>query len=75
MLAILQRKALEYRQKSGKKRSGSHRHLVSPNGYPDIAFWCHDKETLKGSVVKEILVNQVGLSEEDAQAAIRKRLR
>jgi hypothetical protein len=66
MLAILERKPFEYRQKPGKKRKSSHRHLVSPNGYPDIGFWCHDKDTLRGSVVKEILVKQIGLSEAEA---------
>ncbi len=67
MLAILERKPLLYGEKSGKKRKGSHRHLVSSNGYPDIGFWAHDKDTLKGSVVKEILVKQVGLSENEAR--------
>ena len=67
MLAVLERKPLLYGEKSGKKRKGSHRHLVSSNGYPDIGFWAHDKDTLKGSVVKDILVKQVGLSEDEAR--------
>ncbi len=66
MLAILERNPLCYGEKPGKKRKGSHRHLVSENGHPDIAFWAHDKETLKGSVVREILVKQVGLEEDEA---------
>lgn len=75
MLAILGRKPLQYGQKPGKKRKSSHRHLVSPNGYPDIAFWAHDGETLKGSVVREILTNSVGLTEKEAMAAIKGKLK
>jgi predicted RNA binding protein YcfA (HicA-like mRNA interferase family) len=67
MLAVLERKPLEYKE---TRRKGSHRRLVSDNGYPDIGFWCHDKDTLKGSVVRDILVNQVGLSEDEARDLI-----
>lgn len=67
MLAILKRKPLLYTE---KKRKGSHRHLVSEAGYPDIGFWCHDKDTLRGSVVRDILVNQVGLSPEEARKLV-----
>jgi len=70
MLAILKRKPLCYEEKPGKKRKGSHRHLVSAEGYPGIAFWCHDKDTLKPSVVRDILVNQVGLSESEARELV-----
>jgi predicted RNA binding protein YcfA (HicA-like mRNA interferase family) len=64
MLALLEREPLGYEE---KRRKGSHRRLHSRNGYPEIAFWAHDKDTLKGSVVKEILVKQVGLSEDEAR--------
>lgn len=67
VLAILRRKPLYYRE---KRRKGSHRQLVSDAGYPDIGFWCHDKDTLKGSVVREILVKQVGLSEDEARKLV-----
>jgi predicted RNA binding protein YcfA (HicA-like mRNA interferase family) len=67
MLAVLERKPLEYCE---KRRKGSHRHLESEAGYPPIAFWAHDKHTLKGSVVREILVNQVGLSEDEARKLV-----
>ena len=70
MLAVLKAKPLEYEEKRGKKRKGSHRHLVSRAGYPDIGFWGHDKDTLRGSVVKDILVNQVGLSESEARKLV-----
>ena len=64
MLALLEREPLGYDE---KRRSGSHRRLQSSNGYPEIGFWAHDKDTLKGSVVREILVKQVGLTEREAQ--------
>ncbi len=70
MLGILERKPLCYAEKQRKKRKGSHRHMVSSTGYPDIGFWAHDKDTLKGSVVKEILVKQVGLSEAEARKLV-----
>ena len=70
MLRILKRKPLLYEEKQGKKRKGSHRHLMSGAGYPDIGFWCHDKETLRGSVVRNILVSQVGLDEADARELV-----
>jgi hypothetical protein len=75
MLALLRRKPFEYRQKPGKTPRGSHRHLVSPNGYPDLAFWCHDSGSLPAYVVKEILMGQIGLSDEQARAAIRGKLK
>lgn len=74
MLAILERNPLRYAERPGRKRKGSHRKLESPNGFPPIGFWCHDKDTLRGSVVREILVKQVGLSEADAHAATRGKL-
>lgn len=67
MLAILKRKPLCYSVKSQK---GSHRKLVSSTGYRDIQFWCHDGHTLKGSVVKSILVEGVGLSETEARKLV-----
>jgi hypothetical protein len=70
VLGILKRKPLLYVEKPGKKRKGSHRHMTSSEGYPDIGFWAHDKDTLSGSVVKDILVKQVGLSESEARKLI-----
>lgn len=68
MLAVLAREPLGYEV---ARQSGSHRKLVSRNGYPDLRFWAHDGATLAPGVVREILVKKVGLSEEDAHAAIR----
>jgi predicted RNA binding protein YcfA (HicA-like mRNA interferase family) len=63
MLAILQRSPLKY---SVAHMVGSHRKLVSAGGYPDIRYAFHDSVTLPGSIVKEILVNRIGLTEQEA---------
>jgi len=67
MLAILRRNPLSYEV---VRQKGSHRRLESDAGYPPIGFWCHDREELSGSVVKEILVKQVGLSEAEARTLV-----
>jgi predicted RNA binding protein YcfA (HicA-like mRNA interferase family) len=67
MLALLKRKPLQYEI---VRQKGSHRVLESKVGYRKIGFWCHDKATLKGSVVRDILVNQVGLSETEARELV-----
>ena len=64
LLAILLREPLAYvvvRQK------GSHRRLRSSNGHPEIGFSFHDGATISGSLVRKILVADVGLSEEEAR--------
>ncbi len=68
MLAVLCREPLGY---GVVRQSGSHRQLASRNGYPPLRFWAHDGATLAPGVVREILVKKVGLSEDDAHAAIR----
>lgn len=67
MLALLKRKPLEYRV---VEQVGSHRKLESPNGYPPLGFSFHDKATLPRGLVRKILIKDVGLSEEDAQALL-----
>ncbi len=67
MLAILRRNPLSYEV---VRQKGSHRRLESDAGDPPIGFWCHDREELSGSVVKEILVKQVGLSEAEARTLV-----
>ena len=69
MLAILRRKPLEYRVK-GKRGGGSHKRLISAAGYPDIPWWAHDKDELKPSVVRSILVDGVGLTEAEARKLV-----
>ncbi len=49
------------------RQRGSHRKLESRNGYTKFGFSFHDKATVPGGKVKEILVDRVGLSEEEAR--------
>jgi len=63
MFAILKRSPLNY---SVAHSAGSHRKLVSASGYPDLRYAFHDSVTLPGSIVREILINQVGLTEREA---------
>lgn len=69
MLAVLKRKPLRYRVLKGGS-GGSHRRLVSDAGYADIPWWAHDKDQLKASVVKSILVDAVGLTEAEARKLV-----
>lgn len=48
------------------RSKGSHLVLTSPNGYKRLLFAFHDRETVAPGLVKNILVKQVGLSEEEA---------
>jgi hypothetical protein len=69
MMAVLSRRPLKYRRPKGGK-GGSHTKLKSEAGYPDIPWWAHDKEQLRPSVVKAILVESVGLSEAEARKLV-----
>jgi predicted RNA binding protein YcfA (HicA-like mRNA interferase family) len=64
LLAILRRKPLEYRV---QRQKGSHRTLVSRNGYPNLGFSFHDNATIPRGLVREILVDRVGLDNETAR--------
>ena len=48
---------------------GSHRVLTAP-GRPRIIFAFHDTREVAGSAVKEILVNQVGLTVDEARRLV-----
>ncbi|TQS44318.1 type II toxin-antitoxin system HicA family toxin [Cryptosporangium phraense] len=48
------------------RTTGSHRRLRSP-GRPDLTFSFHDGDTVGASLVRTILVRQVGLTLEEAQ--------
>ncbi|MGV8118361.1 MAG: type II toxin-antitoxin system HicA family toxin [Candidatus Xenobiia bacterium LiM19] len=63
MRGILERSPLNY---SVAHRVGSHCKYVSASGYPDIRYTYHDKDTLSGSTVRDILVDMIGLSETEA---------
>jgi len=62
LLAVLQREPLAYRV---VRRSGSHRRLAAP-GRPSITFSAHDGDTVPPSRVRKILVDDVGLAEDEA---------
>lgn len=63
LLRVLQREPLEYEI---VRRKGSHRLLRSPNGYPDLRFSFHDRVELGPAIIRKILVNDVGLTEDEA---------
>ncbi len=71
LLRVLMREPLAYEikksQGSRKRKGTSHRKLVSRNGYPDIGFAFHDKQTIPGGTVKKVLTKDVGLSETEAR--------
>jgi predicted RNA binding protein YcfA (HicA-like mRNA interferase family) len=63
LLSILCREPLAY---AIARQKGSHRRLESSNGYPPLVFSFHDKQTIPPGLVRRVLVNDVGLSEQDA---------
>ena len=67
LMALLQREPLGYRQ---KRRSGSHRILVA-DGRGQILFSAHDGVTVPPRIVRQFLVKQAGLTEEDALKLLR----
>ncbi|MHC9540330.1 MAG: type II toxin-antitoxin system HicA family toxin [Vulcanimicrobiota bacterium] len=63
LFAILSRSPLNYCTVYSK---GSHKKLVSASGYPDLRYAFHDNETISGGLVRDILCDDVGLSEVEA---------
>jgi predicted RNA binding protein YcfA (HicA-like mRNA interferase family) len=70
LLALLVREPLAYRV---VRQRGSHRRLVSDRGYRPITYVFHDRVTLPPRVVRDVLVNQVGLSEASALRMVKGR--
>ena len=62
LLAVLMREPLGYRV---VRQSGSHRTLAAA-GRPRILFASHDRHTLPPGRVRKILVDDVGLEEQEA---------
>lgn len=62
LLAILMREPLNYRI---VRQRGSHRTLAAP-GRPRILFAFHDSRDLAPGHVRDVLVKQAGLEEEEA---------
>lgn len=63
LLAILERKPLGYRV---ARQSGSHRRMEA-EGRPSFTFAFHDKATIRPALVRKILVEDVGLAEDEAR--------
>ena len=64
--AILERRPLGYRV---VRQAGSHRRMEA-HGRPPFTFAFHDRATVSGRLVREILVNQIGLAEDEARKLI-----
>ena len=67
MLALLQRSPLSYRV---DRQRGSHRKLISGNGYPPLLFSFHDGQEINPRVVRSILTKDVGLTEAGAREIV-----
>ena len=63
---ILTRAPLSYRV---VRQSGSHKTLES-TGRPTLRLSFHDRQELPGSIIRKILVQDVGLSDADARALL-----
>jgi predicted RNA binding protein YcfA (HicA-like mRNA interferase family) len=68
LLAILEREPLAYET---TRQSGSHRRMESRNGYPPLGFSFHDRVTIPPRTVRKILVQDVGLTEDQAKRLVR----
>jgi predicted RNA binding protein YcfA (HicA-like mRNA interferase family) len=66
LLRVLLRAPLSYRV---ARQRGSHRTLVSANGYPKILYSYHGR-TVSGARVRHLLVRQVGLTPDKALAIL-----
>jgi predicted RNA binding protein YcfA (HicA-like mRNA interferase family) len=62
LLAVLTRAPLNYRI---VRQNGSHRHLVA-EGRGRILFSAHDRKTIPPGLVRKYLVNDAGLSVDEA---------
>lgn len=60
---VLERKPLRYRI---VRQSGSHRTMESDAGYPPLLLAFHDRATVPPRVVRKVLVEKVGLPEDEA---------
>jgi predicted RNA binding protein YcfA (HicA-like mRNA interferase family) len=69
LLAVLARPPLRY---SVARQVGSHRRLKSAAGYPPLTFAWHDGATIAPGLVRKMLVQQVGLSAQEALQCLRR---
>lgn len=63
LLSILMAEPLGY---AVVRQSGSHRRMEAPDHQP-LTFAFHDRDTIPSGMVRKILVDQVGLDENDAR--------
>jgi predicted RNA binding protein YcfA (HicA-like mRNA interferase family) len=63
LLAVLERQPLGYEV---VRQSGSHRRIRSPDR-PPLTFAFHDSATIPASLVRKILIKDVGLDEAEAR--------
>ena len=63
MLRILMNNPLNYLKRN--KNRGSHHYLVAPGRGP-ILFHFHKNAEINGRIVREILIEKAGLTEEEA---------
>ena len=68
MFAVLARAPLGY---TTLRQVGSHKVLRSSSGYPDLFLAFHDKATVAPGLVRKILVDDVGLTEEEALSLLK----
>jgi predicted RNA binding protein YcfA (HicA-like mRNA interferase family) len=69
LLAVLAHPPLRY---GVVRQVGSHRRLESAGGYPPLTFAWHDGATIAPGLVRKILVQQVGLSVQEALQCLRR---
>jgi hypothetical protein len=62
---LLEREPLCY--EVDRQNATSHARLVSARGYPPLTFAFHDRQSLPGGLVREVLMKGVGLSEKEAR--------
>ena len=62
LLAVLQREPLKYKV---ARQAGSHRRLEA-HGRPSFSFAFHDGATIRPSLVRKILIKDIGLAEDEA---------
>lgn len=66
LLRILQKAPLNY---VIERQKGSHRKLTAP-GRPPLIIAFHDNLTIPPGLVRKILVDQVGLSDDEARGLV-----
>jgi predicted RNA binding protein YcfA (HicA-like mRNA interferase family) len=66
LLAVLTSEPLNYRI---VRQSGSHRRLEADDR-PTLMFAFHDRTSIAPGLVRKILVNDVGLTDEEARALL-----